>query len=223
MWTECVQQSVITINFDQQWTYHQHLRNVFLLIRSFTHQWGLFKLFAKHFKCCRIENIRKNIPFHTFYSHVKTSIFCLDPTCKIFYLNRPGQQSESSPGITLIILWEGHCLALLLTIVSSYVSIMNYYYYIKQVEWTNISCTLQSLTIFWFINFEITSKQWIIRYIGTAQWESELMLGSPQNEHFISLFGKTLFWQFLKKKKHQKYLLFPNLLETHLTFIFNIF
>ena len=68
MWTECVQQSVITINFDQQWTYHQHLRNVFLLIRSFTHQWGLFKLFAKHFKCCRTENILKNIPFHTFYS-----------------------------------------------------------------------------------------------------------------------------------------------------------
>ena len=141
MWTECVQQSVITINFDQQLTYHQHLRNVFLLIRSFTHQWGLFKLFAKHFKCCRIENIMKkySLSYFLFTIHdVMTSIFCLDPTCKIFYLNRPGQQSESSPGITLIILWEGHCLALL-TIVSSYVSIMNYYYYIKQVEWTNIS------------------------------------------------------------------------------------
>ena len=66
----------------------------------------------------------------------KTSIFCLNPACKIFIWTVL-VRSEQSTGITLIILWEGHCLALL-TIVSSYVSIMNYYYYIKQVEWTNI-------------------------------------------------------------------------------------
>ena len=174
-----------TINSDQQWTYHQHLHNVFLLIRSFTHWWGLFKIMENlPFNDTCIGNFQKVLFIYLFLQLTRRHQYSAWIQLAKFLFEQSWSEVSSqqeSPWLYCEKVIASPCSQLCQVMFQLWIIIIISNKWSEQTSGGACTTAHQPLTIFWFINFEITSKYQAQHNGGGGQGEAILQVMSDQS------------------------------------------